>query len=122
MLVLGVAAAGAAGAVCRYVVDGAVQERWGGPLPMGTLVVNLSGSFLLGLLTGLAERAPGLDGLRTVLGAGFAGGFTTFSTLMYETAALLRDGARRYAAASVAANVLGAALAVALGLLLGRAW
>ncbi len=122
MLVLGVAAAGAAGAVCRYVVDGAVQERWGGPFPMGTLVVNLSGSFLLGLLTGLAERAPGLDGLRAVLGAGFAGGFTTFSTLMYETAALLRDGARRYAAASVAANVLGAGLAVALGLLLGRAW
>ncbi len=122
MLALGVAIAGAAGAVCRYLVDGAVQDRWSGPFPMGTLVVNLSGALLLGIVTGVAERAHGLGGLRTVLGVGFAGGFTTFSTLMFETAALLRDGARRYAAANLVANLLGAPVAVVLGLVLARAW
>ncbi len=122
MLGLGVAVAGAAGAVCRYLLDGAVQERWGGPFPMGTLVVNVLGSLLLGALVGLADRAPGLGALRTVLGAGFAGGFTTFSTLMFETAVLLRDGARRYAAANLAANVVGGLLALVAGLALGRVW
>ncbi len=122
MLGLGVAVAGAAGAVCRYLLDGAVQERWGGPFPMGTLVVNVVGSLLLGTLVGLAERGPGLGGLEAVLGAGFAGGFTTFSTLMFETAVLLRDGARRYAAANLAANLLGGLAALVLGLALGRAW
>jgi CrcB protein len=119
---LGVAAAGGAGALCRYLVDGAIQQRRRGPFPMGTLVVNLSGALVLGLVVGLAGSRPGgLAEARTLLGAGFDGGFTTFSTLMFETAALLRDGARRYALGNLLANLLGSLLAVAAGLAVGRA-
>ncbi len=121
MLALGVAVAGGAGAVCRYLQDGAVQERWRGPFPAGTFAVNVSGALVLGLVAGALGSRPGLAWVRTVLGVGFAGGFTTFATLMFETAALLRDGAWAYGLGSAAANVLGSLLAVALGLALGRA-
>lgn len=107
--------------MCRYLLDGAVQRRWRGPFPAGTFAVNVSGALLLGLLAGVLGSRPGLAWARTVLGAGFAGGFTTFSTLMFETAALLRDGAWAYGLGSAVANVLGSVLAVAVGLALGRA-
>lgn len=120
MLALGVALAGGAGAACRYLLDGAVQRRWRGPFPMGTFVVNVSGALVLGLVTGVSGSRPELGSARVVLGVGFAGGFTTFSTLMFETAALLRGGARRYALGNLLANLLGSAVAVGIGLFAGR--
>ncbi len=106
--------AGAVGAPLRYVVDTVVTERIGGRSPLGTLVVNVSGSFGLGLLSGLAIY----DGLpntpKLVVGAGLVGAYTTFSTFSFETIALVEEGAVRLAAQNVAVGVvLGAAAATA---------
>ncbi|HLY81603.1 MAG TPA: CrcB family protein, partial [Acidimicrobiales bacterium] len=88
-----VGVAGALGAVARYLLDGAVQGRTRATFPFGTLMVNVAGSFILGVLTGLAlyhglTRAP-----KAVIGAGFCGGFTTWSTASWETVRLAEDGA-----------------------------
>jgi CrcB protein len=112
MLSLAVAGAAGVGAVLRYLVDTAVQRRTGDRFPYGTLLINLTGSLLLGLTTGLAlhhglPRDPAL-----ILGAGFAGGYTTLSTWAWETVGL----AERRAWAGAALNAIGsfaAGLAVA---------
>lgn len=120
MLTLGVALAAGLGAVLRYAVDLAVQQRVRGDFPVGTLVVNITGSFVLGLVTGLALH-HGLAATPTVIiGAGFAGGYTTLSTWAWETLALAER--REVLAASV--NIVGsfaaglAAAAAGLGLAL----
>ena len=112
--------AAAVGAPLRYVVDQAVQHRWPGAFPGGTLTVNLSGSFLLGLLTGLAAHHGLAPAVVTVLGTGLLGAYTTFSTFSYETVRLLEDGAVAEAALNVAGSLaLGlAAAAAGLGLVL----
>ncbi|MBK9180913.1 MAG: fluoride efflux transporter CrcB [Acidimicrobiales bacterium] len=115
---LGVAVAGAAGAPARYLLDRAVQHRWSRPFPLGTLAVNVLGSFALGALTGLALYHALATTPRAVLGAGFCGGFTTFSTFAYETAALAQGGANRAAAGNVAVSAVACTAAAALGLAL----
>jgi CrcB protein len=82
------------GAACRWLLDQAVQARHDSVLPWGTFVVNVAGSFALGVL--LAAAALGEVDARAVVlgGAGFCGGFTTFSTFGYETLRLMEDGAR----------------------------
>lgn len=113
MLPLWVALAAGAGAVTRYVVDQLVARRLGAGFPWGTLVVNTSGSFLLGLVAG------GLSGsAAAVLGAGYAGGFTTLSTLAWETLALAEDGSTGAAALNVVGSTLLGLLAAAAGLAL----
>lgn len=92
MLTLGVALAAGLGAVVRFVIDQIVQHRTRGDFPYGTMIVNVTGSFLLGVVTGLALH-HGLAGAATViLGAGFAGGYTTLSTWAWETLALVETG------------------------------
>src|SRR6185295_6531044 len=85
-------AAGAVGAPLRYLVDIAITERTKGTFPWATFVINVSGSFLLGLLTvlGLHHGLP--KSARVVLGTGFCGAYTTFSTFSYETVRLLEEG------------------------------
>jgi CrcB protein len=96
MLVAGIALAGAVGAPLRYVVDRFVQGRTHILFPLGTFVINVSGSFLLGIIAGLALYHSFPSTPTTILGSGFCGGYTTFSTFTYETLAHLRDaGARR---------------------------
>jgi CrcB protein len=85
---VGVALLGAAGALLRFRVDGAVSSLRPTAFPVGTLVVNLTGGFALGLLVGLA---PGRETL-LVLGSGLLGGYTTFSTWMLESQRLAEDG------------------------------
>ena len=87
------ALAGGLGAATRFVVDGLVarHNRW--PFPLGTVVINVSGALLLGALTGLAMRYPGLSDEKVVLGTGFLGGYTTFSTASVE-AVRLTTGSR----------------------------
>lgn len=91
-----VALAGGVGAAARFVVDGAVRSRTRGELPLGTMVVNVSGSLLLGVLTGLGLAHLASDAVVLVLGTGLLGGYTTFSTASVETVRLLQAG--RYAA------------------------
>lgn len=92
LLVLLMALAGGVGAVCRYLTDQWVRARSTLALPLGTWLVNLLGSLLLGVLAALTVR-EGLDpGWRLVLGTGFCGGFTTFSTAAVETVRLVQGG------------------------------
>lgn len=112
---VGVLVGGGAGAVLRFLVDGAVSRRSGGPFPWGTLVVNLSGAVVLGLLSGLALPHD----VSLIVATGTVGSYTTFSTWMLETQRLAEERQNRYAVANaVAALVLGLA-AAALGRWLG---
>lgn len=97
MSVVLIAIAGGFGALARYLVDRLIAARWPGPFPLGTLVVNISGSAALGALAGavVAGRVP-VEALSWG-GIGFLGAYTTFSTFTFETLRLLEDGAWRYA-------------------------
>jgi CrcB protein len=107
-----VAVGSALGGVARYLLGGWVQRGTGGVFPWGTLAVNLSGSFLLGLISRYALESAAVSAeVRTLLTIGFCGGYTTFSTFSWETARLLEDGdwprAALYVAASVALALAG---------------
>jgi fluoride exporter len=116
-----VAAGGAAGAVTRYLVDAFVSDRLGGAFPWGTLLINASGSFVLGLLFALAiERAVLPASIRAPLMIGFLGAYTTFSTLMLESWRLAEDGAVMLALANVAGSAAIGLVAVFAGLAIGR--
>ena len=112
-------AAAAIGAPARYLVDGLVQDHTDGAFPWGTFVVNVSGCLVLGTITGLALY-HGLDtDIRTVLGAGGMGAYTTFSTFTFETVRLAEEGAVNEAVRNVAANSIVGLAAAAAGLALG---
>jgi CrcB protein len=115
LLVL-LAVAGGVGAVLRFVVDGAVRDLVGARWPWGTAAINVSGSFLLGLLTGSVTRGMPHE-LLLVLGTGLLGGYTTFSTASVETVRLLQQ--RRVAASAV--YVLGVLVLTIAAALLGLA-
>lgn len=112
-----VALAGGLGAGTRYVLDSTLSPRLPAHLPLATLIINVIGSFLLGLLVG-SSVAPGA---RLILGIGFLGGFTTFSAASVESVRLV-FARRPSAAAGLLAMMLGGSvLAAACGYLLGRA-
>jgi CrcB protein len=110
-IALGVAGLGALGALARFLVDGAVSARAGRVFPAGTLVVNLSGAFALGVLVGAAVSGD----TNRLLGTGFLGGYTTFSTWMFESQRLAEDGRDRSAALNVAVSLIAGVLAAWLG-------
>jgi len=110
----------AAGAPLRYLTDRAVQRRLGAGLPWGTLVVNVAGSLLLGLVTGVAGQQTGDAALVAGVGIGLCGAFTTYSTFAYETWQLVEDGAAASAALNVLVSVLAGVAAAALGLVIGQ--
>jgi CrcB protein len=117
-----IAIGGAAGAVARYLVDGWVSQRSGGSFPLGTLVVNLSGTFILGLLATLAvERSVLPAVIRPALMIGFLGAYTTFSTWMLESWRLTEQGAWLGAAANIGGSVVLGVVALGAGIALGRA-
>jgi fluoride exporter len=90
-----VLAGGAAGSLARYLVGIAIMTRTGGRFPFGTLFVNITGSFLIGLgMALLTERLRPHPNWRLLLVVGFLGGYTTFSSLEWETMSLVKDGAR----------------------------
>jgi CrcB protein len=111
-------AAAAVGACARYLLDGLVQSRTGGAFPWGTCVINVSGSFVLGLLTGLTLSHAFPTDVRLVLGTGFCGAYTTFSTFTFETLRLVEEGRARAAARNVLVNTTGGLLAAGAGLAL----
>lgn len=118
-LALAAALGGLLGAPARLAVDRAVSGRLGSGLPFGTLVVNVSGSLVLGVLTGLS-LGHHLDGsLAALLGDGFCGAFTTFSTFSLETLSLFEQGRTAAAAAYLVASLGAGVLAAGAGLLAG---
>ena len=116
MLELFVALAAGAGAVTRYLADRTVTRLRPGAFPSGTFVVNVSGSLVLGLVTGLVLHHGASGDVAAVLGAGFAGGYTTFSTWAWECLALTETGEGRTAAAYGLGSFVVGLGAAALGL------
>lgn len=115
MTVLGIAVAGALGAPLRYAVDAWVQERLARVFPWGTFLVNVSGSALLGLLTGLGLYHAFPHVPKVMLGTGFCGAYTTFSTFAFETVRLVEDGATRQAVGNAVASLAATLSAAAAG-------
>jgi len=119
MIYLGVALAGAAGAITRYVVDTSVQRRLFSAFPVGTLVVNLSGAFLAGVIAGhFLYRGLGSTPA-VVSGIGFLGAYTTLSTFDLESLRLFESGSVLLGLANVVASVVGGLAAAAAGVALG---
>jgi fluoride exporter len=117
-----IALGGAGGAVSRYLVDTFVSERVGAEFPWGTFVVNMTGSFVLGLLFALAvERDVFSSEIRLPVMTGFVGAYTTFSTLMLETWRLAESGSSVAAIVNVAGSVAVGLVVMAGGLVVGRA-
>ena len=113
---------GFAGAISRYLVDGFVSDRTGGAFPWGTLAVNATGSFVLGLLFAMTtERAILPAELRGPVMIGFIGAYTTFSTYMLESWGLVESGSYGSAIANLGGSLVVGLVAVAAGLLIGRA-
>ena len=116
-----VALGGAGGSVLRYGVARLASSYLGPTTVMGTFIVNVSGSFLLGLFIALALEKASLSGnLRALVAVGFLGGYTTFSTLSLESVRLVEDGELVRAAASILGNLVLGLAAAYIGLLLGR--
>ena len=111
-------AAGAIGAPVRYLVDGAVGDRTEGVFPWGTFLINVTGSLLLGFLTGLALYHAFPKTPKVVLGTGFCGAYTTFSTFTFETVRLVEEGAINEAFRNALGALLTCTVAAALGVAL----
>ena len=111
-------AAAAVGAPLRWVVDGWVGDRAGGSFPWGTFVVNATGSLLLGVLTGLVLYHAFPETPRLILGTGFCGAYTTFSTFTFETVRLVEEGDLATAVRNSLGTLVTCAAAAALGLAL----
>jgi CrcB protein len=120
MLYVWIGVAGFAGAVARFWLGALIARRRPGPFPWSTFVINISGSLLLGLLTGLTTARGALPpSYKAVLGAGFLGAYTTFSTWNLETVRLLGTRSNRIATANLVGSTAAGLLAAALGLLIG---
>jgi CrcB protein len=113
---------GALGSYLRYCVGRWCGDQpWGQSFPFGTLIVNVAGSFLLGLaaVVILERLAPEHQGWFLLIGTGFCGGLTTFSTFELETFKLVRDGSWWYALANVGGSFAAGFVALLLGVALG---
>uniref|UniRef100_UPI0034A0CCC1 fluoride efflux transporter CrcB n=1 Tax=Kocuria marina TaxID=223184 RepID=UPI0034A0CCC1 len=115
-----VALGGAVGAVLRFLVDRGITARWALTFPAATLLINVTGSFVLGVVTGLSAVLGPVWTL--ALGTGLCGGYTTFSTAMVDAVRLAREQRAGAAVVSVLGTVLWSLLAVAAGLTLGSHW
>ncbi|HSP34542.1 MAG TPA: fluoride efflux transporter CrcB [Thermoanaerobaculia bacterium] len=116
-----VALGGALGAVARYGVSLLVARLWTFDFPLGTFLINVTGSFILGFFATFAAERTALDPLwRLLVATGFVGAYTTFSTFEYETQRLTESGATSIAVANVIASVIAGFAAVQLGILLAR--
>ena len=121
-LVVAVAAGGAIGSIARYLLGAFIQDRVATALPLGTLVINVVGSFLLGFIVRIGLETSAISPeMRFFLATGVCGGFTTFSTFSYETFRLLEDGEYGTAGVYVASSVVLSLLACAIGMGAARA-
>ena len=113
-----VLAGGAVGSLARFLAGTAIMNRFASRFPLGTMIVNVTGCFLIGaIMTALTQRAPANPNLRLLLVVGFLGGYTTFSSFEWETFAAARDGSPWIGLLNVLASVALGYLAVWLGAL-----
>ncbi|XTR52280.1 fluoride efflux transporter CrcB [Pseudarthrobacter sp. So.54] len=113
--------AGAAGAATRFIVDSLVRPKVPTPLPLSTMAINVSGSLLLGvLMLGAMLAARGPAEWQTIIGTGFLGGFTTFSTASVETIRLIQSRRSGLAAVYSLGTLVLSLTAAATGMALGR--
>ncbi len=116
-----IGAGGFVGAITRYTLAVWVGERWGRSFPLGTFIINITGSFLIGLLmTLMAERFTENPQWRLLLVVGFLGAYTTFSSFEYETGALLKDGEWLFASINVIGSVFVGFIALKLGEIIAK--
>jgi len=115
---------GFVGANLRFVVARLVGALFETRFPLGTFIINISGSFLLGVLgTIVAEKVlPNSEAMRLALGVGFLGAFTTFSTFEFETHALFDDGSWLTATTNMFASLFVGLVAVRAGIVLAKTW
>ncbi len=119
ILIIGIG--GFVGAITRYGLGLWIGQRWGRTFPLGTFVINVSGSFLIGLLMPLlTERFIMNPQWRLLLVVGFLGAYTTFSTFEYETGGLLRDSEYLYASLNIVLSVAVGFIALKLGEMLAK--
>ncbi len=112
---------GGVGSLIRYVVGAAIMNRFGSRFPLGTMVINVTGSFLIGLIsTMLTERLPPNEAWRPLLVIGFLGGYTTFSSFEWETYSVIRGGGLWLGLLNVVGSVSLGYIAVWLGAALAR--
>jgi len=112
---------GAAGTIARYLLAGAVYRFTGTGFPYGTLIVNISGCFILGFLASLSDKKFMLGpDARLLLMIGFCGAFTTFSTLIFETDNLVRDGQAIRAFTNIFASVILGFILFRVGTFIGE--
>ncbi|AZL11865.1 fluoride efflux transporter CrcB [Brevibacterium aurantiacum] len=119
LIFIALALAGGIGAVARMLLDGIIRSCVSSAIPWGTITINVSGSLVLGLLTGLASAAIVPESWQLVIGTGFLGGYTTFSTASFETVRLIQE--RRWALSlfSGLGTLAVATAAAGLGLWIG---
>jgi CrcB protein len=120
MIVVLTLLAGATGAVTRFVLDSSVKSRWKHAFPWAIVVINVTGSLLLGILAGLVLFGGQPSGWQTVIGTGFCGGYTTFSTASLETVRLVEQNRSGLALLNAVGSLVMSVAAAAVGLAL--AW
>ncbi|MFD9025317.1 fluoride efflux transporter CrcB [Streptomyces parvulus] len=111
----------AVGAPLRYLTDLSVQKRHDTVFPWGTFAVNVAGSLILGLLAGAITYGAASDSTRLLVGTGFCGALTTYSTFSYETMRLAESGAKFFAAANVVSSVVAGLGAAFIGATVAQA-
>ncbi len=115
-----VSLAGSLGAVSRFVLDGHIRSKHNHSFPWATLVINISGSFILGLVSGILLKHHNFKQTEAIIGVGFCGGYTTFSTASFETVRLLEKQHYKMAVANALGGLIATIIAAALGLLVGE--
>ena len=114
-----ISSAGALGALTRYLIGQLFAQRTSSTFPWATLLINVTGAFLIGLISGLTTKHVVNPLAQTVLATGFLGGYTTFSTMSWESVQLIRGGSRGRSLLYLGGNIIPGLLAAALGLALG---
>jgi CrcB protein len=109
------------GAPLRYLTDRAIQARHDTGFPWGTFTVNIAGCLVLGVLAGAVNYGAASDSMRLLIGTGFCGALTTYSTFSYETLRMAETGAKFFAAANVTAGVVAGLGAAFTGTALAQA-
>lgn len=119
LLFFGISVAGGLGAVTRLLLDGIIRGRTPATVPWGTITINITGSLLLGLVVGMTATGLLPDPVEKVVGVGFLGGYTTFSTASFETVRLLQERRWSVGVLNGFGVLVAATAAVGLGLWIG---